>query len=55
MQKVLITGGAGFIGSALCRRLCSNPEYRVKTLKSGKTAIHKKSALKTAAPALLGK
>lgn len=26
----------------------TNPEYRVKTLKSGKTAIHKKSALKKA-------
>lgn len=26
----------------------ANPEYRVKTLKSGKTAIHKKSALKKA-------
>jgi hypothetical protein len=25
-----------------------NPEYRVRTVKSGKTAIHKKSALKKA-------
>ena len=28
-MNILVTGGAGFIGSALCRRLCSNPEYRV--------------------------
>lgn len=25
----LVTGGAGFIGSAVCRRLASNPSYRV--------------------------
>jgi len=26
---ILVTGGAGFIGSAVCRHLCANPTYRV--------------------------
>lgn len=26
---ILVTGGAGFIGSAVCRHLCANPAYRV--------------------------
>ena len=29
MTTILVTGGAGFIGSAACRHLCSNPNYRV--------------------------
>ena len=28
-MNILVTGGAGFIGSALCRRLCANPGHRV--------------------------
>ena len=28
-MNFLITGGAGFIGSAVCRRLASNPAFRV--------------------------
>ncbi|WP_350334889.1 dTDP-glucose 4,6-dehydratase [Coralliovum pocilloporae] len=31
-MRFLITGGAGFIGSAVCRRLASNPAYRVVNL-----------------------
>ncbi|WP_376705408.1 dTDP-glucose 4,6-dehydratase [Mesorhizobium sp. ISC25] len=31
-MNFLITGGAGFIGSAVCRHLCSNPDYRVTNL-----------------------
>lgn len=27
--NILVTGGAGFIGSAVCRHLCNNPAYRV--------------------------
>lgn len=30
--NVLVTGGAGFIGSAVCRHLCSNPNYHVTNL-----------------------
>jgi dTDP-glucose 4,6-dehydratase len=29
MTNFLVTGGAGFIGSAVCRRLCANPANRV--------------------------
>jgi dTDP-glucose 4,6-dehydratase len=29
MTNFLVTGGAGFIGSAVCRHLCANPENRV--------------------------
>jgi len=29
MMNTLVTGGAGFIGSAVCRHLCANPGYRV--------------------------
>ena len=28
-SNVLVTGGAGFIGSAVCRRLVDNPEHMV--------------------------
>ncbi len=28
-KSFMITGGAGFIGSAVCRRLAANPDYRV--------------------------
>ena len=28
-MNFLVTGGAGFIGSAVCRHLCANPAYRV--------------------------
>jgi dTDP-glucose 4,6-dehydratase len=28
-MNFLVTGGAGFIGSAVCRHLCGNPAYRV--------------------------
>ncbi|MER8423330.1 dTDP-glucose 4,6-dehydratase [Mesorhizobium sp. M1403] len=31
-MNFLVTGGAGFIGSAVCRHLCSNPDYRVTNL-----------------------
>lgn len=31
-MNFLVTGGAGFIGSAVCRHLCSNPAYRVTNL-----------------------
>jgi dTDP-glucose 4,6-dehydratase len=29
MTSILVTGGAGFIGSAVCRRLAQNPKYKV--------------------------
>jgi dTDP-glucose 4,6-dehydratase len=29
MTTILVTGGAGFIGSAVCRRLAQNPDYQV--------------------------
>ncbi|MER8370436.1 dTDP-glucose 4,6-dehydratase [Mesorhizobium sp. M1378] len=31
-MNFLVTGGAGFIGSALCRHLCGNPDHRVTNL-----------------------
>jgi dTDP-glucose 4,6-dehydratase len=31
-MNFLVTGGAGFIGSAVCRHLCANPAYRVTNL-----------------------
>ncbi|MER9200817.1 dTDP-glucose 4,6-dehydratase [Mesorhizobium sp. M0933] len=31
-MNFLVTGGAGFIGSAVCRRLCGNPAYHVTNL-----------------------
>lgn len=31
-MNFLVTGGGGFIGSAVCRHLCSNPVYRVTNL-----------------------
>ena len=31
-MNFLVTGGAGFIGSAVCRHLCGNPAYRVTNL-----------------------
>lgn len=34
MTVFLVTGGAGFIGSALCRRLVANPDYRVVNVDS---------------------
>lgn len=33
-MRVLVSGGAGFIGSALCRRLAANPDHRVVNLDS---------------------
>ena len=31
-QKILVTGGAGFVGSHLCERLAQNPNYEVYSL-----------------------
>lgn len=31
-KKILVTGGAGFVGSHLCERLSQNPEYEVYSL-----------------------
>ncbi|RWO98361.1 MAG: dTDP-glucose 4,6-dehydratase [Mesorhizobium sp.] len=31
-MNFLVTGGAGFIGSAVCRHLCGNPAYRVTNI-----------------------
>ncbi|WP_277640137.1 NAD-dependent epimerase/dehydratase family protein [Wolinella succinogenes] len=28
-KKILVTGGAGFVGSHLCERLAQNPNYEV--------------------------
>lgn len=32
IKKILVTGGAGFIGSHLCERLSKNPNYKVYSL-----------------------
>jgi UDP-glucose 4-epimerase len=32
MQKILVTGGAVFVGSHLCERLAQNPNYEVYSL-----------------------
>lgn len=43
IKKILVTGGAGFIGSALCERLAENPENHVVSLDNyftGKIANH---------------
>ena len=32
MKKILITGGAGFIGSHLCERLSLNSSYNIYSL-----------------------
>ena len=32
MKKILVTGGAGFVGSHLCERLSKNPNYEVYSL-----------------------
>lgn len=32
IQKILVTGGAGFVGSHLCERLSQNPNYEVYSL-----------------------
>src|SRR5689334_14492832 len=32
LMNILVTGGAGFIGSAVCRLLCSNPNHHVVNL-----------------------
>ena len=31
-KKILVTGGAGFVGSHLCERLSQNPNYEVYSL-----------------------
>lgn len=31
-KKILVTGGAGFVGSHLCERLSKNPNYEVYSL-----------------------
>lgn len=38
-RKVLVTGGAGFIGSHLCERLASNDEYDVYSLDNYSTGV----------------
>lgn len=40
MQKVLITGGAGFIGANICRRLISDGNYQVTVLDNFNPQIH---------------
>jgi len=39
MKKILVTGGAGFIGSHLCQRLAANNEYDVYSLDNYSTGI----------------
>lgn len=41
MQKILVTGGAGFIGSNLCEKLATNPENRVWSLDNYSTGTKK--------------
>lgn len=41
MKKVLVTGGAGFIGSALCEKLVSNSDYEVWSLDNYSTGSKK--------------
>ena len=39
MKKILVTGGAGFIGSHLCQRLVANNEYDVYSLDNYSTGV----------------
>jgi UDP-glucose 4-epimerase len=39
MKKILVTGGAGFIGSHLCQRLATNKSYQVYSLDNYSTGV----------------
>ena len=41
MKKILVTGGAGFIGSHLCETLCSKKGYEVYSLDNYSTGVKK--------------